>query len=94
MSNDADYRTSAWSLRDALAPASTLGELEARPMRRENAAAIAVARFTGDASAERKSGQALIDLGFRHLGTKTEAPEGRTRPPLDVFYVVLYIARL
>jgi len=80
-----DYRSSAWSLRDALAPDDALDRLEARPIAAENRAAIAAARFAIDARAKRRTGDALVARGFRHLGTKRESASYKPASLLDVF---------
>lgn len=96
MSDPVDYRISAWSLRDALADDDRLAELEARPTGKENRAALDAARFTHDPHAKRATGQALVDAGFRYLGTKSESASYRRASVNDVFvdpdettYVVL-----
>ena len=80
-----DYRSSAWSLRDALAADDALDRLEARPIAAENRAAIAAARFAIDARAKRRTGDALVARGFRHLGTKRESASYKPASVLDVF---------
>lgn len=82
-----DYRSSAWSLRDALAEGS-LAKLVATPVRERNAAALAAARFTIDASATRRVGEELLALeapSFRYLGTKGESASYGPIQPNDVF---------
>jgi hypothetical protein len=72
-------------LRDSLASDAVLSELEARPMHATNAATLALFEVACDPSASRKRGAALLDAGYRYLGTTTEGTTARAGKPYDTF---------
>lgn len=85
MSVAVDYRSSAWSLRDAHATEAAMAALEAKSIAKENAAALAAARFAIDPKATRTAGDPLLGEGFRYLGTYGESASYFRMSPCDVF---------
>lgn len=80
-----DYRTSSWSLREALASDDALARLEARPVKPTGQDALAALRIVVDSTTPRRTGDELLARGCRHLGAKHESAGFRPKPSLDVF---------